>query len=95
MSKASKNIKKQRALNGMTQEELAAKIHVTRQTVSSWETDRTQPDLTVLQSLAEVFGTEVEELIYGKRIKKTEMDCSISVFFVRIKVFPLRPSIRG
>ena len=72
MSKVSKNIKKQRALNGMTQEELAAKIHVTRQTVSSWETDRTQPDLTVLQSLAEVFGTEVEELIYGKRKNAAE-----------------------
>ncbi len=72
MSKISKNIKKQRSLNKMTQEELAAKIHVTRQTVSSWETDRTQPDLTVLQSLAEVFGIEIEELIYGKRKNTAE-----------------------
>lgn len=67
MSKISKNIKKQRSLNGMTQEELAVKIHVTRQTVSSWETDRTQPDIEILQNLAQIFGIEVEELIYGKR----------------------------
>lgn len=72
MSKISKNIKKQRTLNKMTQEELAAKIHVTRQTVSSWETDRTQPDLGILQALAEVFGIEVEELIYGKRKNTAE-----------------------
>ena len=72
MSKISKTIKKQRVLNKMTQEELAAKIHVTRQTVSSWETDRTQPDLEILLSLAESFGIEVEELIYGKRKNSSE-----------------------
>lgn len=72
MSKISKNIKKMRSLNGMTQEELANRIHVTRQTVSSWETDRTQPDLEILMSLAEIFGVQVEELIYGKRKNTAE-----------------------
>ena len=67
MSKISKNIKKYRKLADMTQEDLAVRIHVTRQTVSSWETDRTQPDLSILQSLAEAFGIEIEELIYGKK----------------------------
>ena len=72
MSKISKNIKKFRKLCDMTQEELAVKIHVTRQTVSSWETDRTQPDLEILMSLSGVFGVEVEELIYGKKINTAE-----------------------
>lgn len=72
MSKISRNIKKLRAYNGMTQEELAVKIHVTRQTVSSWETDRTQPDIGILMSLAEAFGVEVEEIIYGKRKNAAE-----------------------
>ncbi len=72
MSKISRNIKKLRSTSGMTQEELAAKIHVTRQTVSSWETDRTQPDLQMLQSIAEVFGIEPEEIIYGKRRNTAE-----------------------
>lgn len=72
MSKISKSIKKHRSLNGMTQEELAAKIHVTRQTVSSWETDRTQPDLEILLALADIFGIEVEELIYGKKRNTAE-----------------------
>lgn len=72
MSKISKNIKKFRKLCDMTQEDLAVKIHVTRQTVSSWETDRTQPDINILQALAEAFGIEIEELIYGKRKNSAE-----------------------
>ena len=72
MSKISKNIKKLRTQSSMTQEELATRIHVTRQTVSSWETDRTQPDLEILLALAETFGVEVEELIYGKRKNTAE-----------------------
>lgn len=72
MSKISKNIKKFRKLCDMTQEDLATKIHVTRQTVSSWETDRTQPDIHILQALAEAFDVEIEELIYGKRKNTAE-----------------------
>ena len=72
MSKISKNIKKLRTQCGMTQEELAGRIHVTRQTVSSWETDRTQPDIEILQLLADAFGVEIEQLIYGKRKNPAE-----------------------
>lgn len=72
MSKISRNIKRLRNASGMTQEELAGKIHVTRQTVSSWETDRTQPDLQILQSIAEIFGVEPEEIIYGKKRNTAE-----------------------
>ena len=49
----------------MTQEELAEKMFVSRQTVSSWETGRNQPDVDTLTALASVFGTDVNELIYG------------------------------
>lgn len=67
MAKVSKNIKKLRTENKMTQGELADKINVTRQTVSSWENDRTQPDIDMLELLAEAFGTGIEELIYGEK----------------------------
>ena len=49
----------------MTQEELAEKMFVSRQTVSSWETDRNRPDVDTLISLAAVFETDVNDLIYG------------------------------
>jgi len=49
----------------MTQDELAEKMFVSRQTVSSWETDRNRPDVDTLASLAAVFETDVNDLIYG------------------------------
>lgn len=66
MSKISKNIKRLRNEKGFTQDLLAEKLHITRQAVSSWENDRTQPDIDMLEKLSEVFGISIEELIYGK-----------------------------
>ena len=43
---------------------------MTRQTVSSWETGRTEPDLDTLHQIAQVLETTVEELIYSRRLKE-------------------------
>ncbi len=67
MAKVSKNIKKLRNERKLTQDSLAEKINVTRQTISSWENDRTQPDLEMLGTLADVFGVSLEEIIYGEK----------------------------
>jgi transcriptional regulator with XRE-family HTH domain len=67
MAKISKNIKTLRIDKRLTQEELAESIRVTRQTISSWETNRTQPDIEMLEALSEFFGVGVEELIYGEK----------------------------
>lgn len=67
MAKVSKNIKKLRTDKSMTQGELAEKINVTRQTVSSWENDRTQPGIDMLELLAEALDTGIEEIIYGEK----------------------------
>ncbi len=69
MAKVSNNIKKFRTENKLTQDALAEKINVTRQTVSSWETGRTQPDIEMLELLSGVFSVGIEELIYGKKNK--------------------------
>lgn len=67
MAKISGNIRRFRTGKNMTQSELAEKLFVTRQTVSSWETGRTQPDIEMLSALAEALDVPIEELIYGKR----------------------------
>lgn len=67
MAKISKNIKQFRNAAGITQDDLAAKINVSRQTISSWETDRTQPDVDMLEALASVFEVSIEEIIYGRK----------------------------
>ena len=69
MAKVAKNIKNFRTENKLTQDALAEKINVTRQTVSSWENGRTQPDIEMLELLSEVFSVGIEELIYGEKNK--------------------------
>ena len=70
MSNIGKTIKKVRAEKGMTQEQLAEQLHVTRQAVSNWEQGKTQPDIETLSAMAEVFEKPVEDLIYGNGVNK-------------------------
>ena len=65
MNTFDKNLKRLRIQRNLKQEELAEKLHVTRQTVSGWETGRRQPDLDMLKKLAEVLDIDMQELIYG------------------------------
>ena len=60
-----KNIRQLRTQKNMTQDELAEKLFVTRQTVSTYETGRSRPDVEMLAKIAEVLGTDVNTLIYG------------------------------
>ena len=62
-----KNIRRSREAKGFTQEELARRLNVTRQAVSNWETEKTQPDIDTLQKLAQHLEVSAEELIYGTR----------------------------
>ncbi|MBQ4208747.1 MAG: helix-turn-helix transcriptional regulator, partial [Clostridia bacterium] len=73
MTKVSKNIKRARSRLSLTQDALAERVHVTRQTVSSWETGRTQPDLDMLLSLCRVLDVPPEELLYGEK-RNTSLD---------------------
>lgn len=61
-----------RRQNAMTQEQLAQKLHVSRQSISSWEQGRTQPDLAMLQQLAELFHISLDELIQGLKANEYE-----------------------
>ena len=70
MSKVHSDIRLLRTEMGVSQEQLAEQLHVTRQAVSNWETGKTQPDIETLTRIAEYFGVSVERLIYGKEITK-------------------------
>ena len=63
----STNIKRLRKSNKLTQDNLAEKMHVTRQAISNWETGKNQPDIETLELLATIFGTDISELIYGNK----------------------------
>ncbi len=57
------NIKNIRKNKGMTQEELAIRLNVVRQTVSKWEKGASVPDAELLEKLADVLETDVETLL--------------------------------
>ncbi len=56
-------IKKRRAQMNISQEELAQRVYVTRQTVSNWETEKSYPDIHSVLLLSQVFGTTVDALL--------------------------------
>lgn len=66
MSTFSNSLKNVRRRTGITQEQLAETLNVTRQTVSGWETGRCEPDIGTLMALAEALDVPAEELIYGR-----------------------------
>ncbi|MBN1981254.1 MAG: helix-turn-helix transcriptional regulator [Chitinivibrionales bacterium] len=70
MQKIAKNIKDQRQKHQMSQEDLAGKLYVTRQTISNYENGKSNPDIETLQQLANIFDTELDHLIYGEQKKR-------------------------
>lgn len=55
-----------RNVKGISQEELASLMNVTRQAVSKWETDQTLPDSEKVIRLSEIFGVTTDYLLRGK-----------------------------
>lgn len=88
-----KELKRLRQARGLTQEQVAAQLGVTRQTVSSYESDRTRPDLEGLSALCALYGTDLPALLDGpdprahRRIRVTAW-VLLAVLFVLSLVGP-------
>ncbi|MGN1404883.1 MAG: helix-turn-helix domain-containing protein [Erysipelotrichaceae bacterium] len=67
----SENIKSLRKAKGLSQEELAVKLNVVRQTVSKWETGLSVPDCDMLIKLSEELDTSVSILL-GENVEEKE-----------------------
>ena len=94
-------IKKYRNELSLSQDELAEKIFVSRQSISNWENDKTYPDIKSLILLSEVFQVSLDTLIKGdieimkkeinsQEIAQFERDSKIlTVFFIAILLLPI------
>lgn len=58
-----KRIREYRKIYNLSQEQLAEKIFVSRQTVSNWENNKTYPDIQIIVSLSILFNVSLDELI--------------------------------
>ena len=67
------NIKSLRKSKGLSQEELAVKLNVVRQTISKWEQGLSVPDAEMLISISEVFEIPVSTLL-GENISESRVD---------------------
>lgn len=71
-----KNIKHFRKAKGMSQEEMAVKLNVVRQTVSKWENGLSVPDADVLIRMAELLNVSVSQLLGIEAEDKSDKDLS-------------------
>jgi len=92
MASIGKNIKLQRKKLNMSQDELATKIFTTRQTISNYENDKSNPNIETLEILAAALDTDIMCLLYGeqnspeKRLKTTVKHLSIGVMILAVVV---------
>lgn len=69
MADVGKNIKKIRKEKNLTQDDLAERLHCTRQTISNYENGKSEPNIELLIEIAGVLDVEVNDLIYGLKKK--------------------------
>jgi len=67
-------LKQTRAAINLSQEEIADKVGVSRQTISNWENGRSYPDISYVMALSDVYGVTLDSLLKGdsKMIKHLE-----------------------
>lgn len=93
----SEQIRSRRKELGISQEELAARIYVSRQTISNWETGRTYPDIESLLLMSALFGSTVDELIKGDVENMKESNASdarkMKVFTIAVALCTLAATV--
>ena len=96
-----KQIRKYRNERTLSQEALADKVYVSRQTVSNWENDKSYPDVKSLVLLSEVFAVSLDQLIKGdvemmkEQINQTDqkrfgrLSNIFSILFLAVLITPI------
>ena len=79
----SENLKVLRKQKGFSQEELAARLHVARQTISKWEKNLSVPDAVTLIRLAEILEVSVSDLL-GEKIEDENVTSDVATQLSRI-----------
>ncbi|WP_179393775.1 helix-turn-helix transcriptional regulator [Lacticaseibacillus absianus] len=86
---------------GLTQDALAEKLYVSRQTISNWENDRHYPDIENLLLLSTLFGVSLDELVKGDVsmmkhqvfTRDTDRDVKLMLGFCLVGALAVGPSL--
>lgn len=74
---------------GMTQKELADKLHITDKAVSKWERDISFPDTATIPKLAEILEVSVEELMSAKNVPVSKHKGVRQIVNIILKAIPV------
>lgn len=84
----SERLKKEREKRGWSQADLAEKIHVSRQSVSKWETGKNYPSIEVIIDLSDLFGITIDEMLRSdKALKEKVIQDSKKLAYPKWKTF--------
>lgn len=99
-----KKLKEKREERNLTQKELSEILHVSRQTISSWEVGRTYPDLDVLVAISELYDTPLDDLLkedsqmvkdITEKVKKSERRKVINIIFAGLLIVMIGLGLMG
>lgn len=82
-----KRIQELRKKCNLSQEELADKIGVARQTISKWELNETSPDLKQAKKLSKIFDVSLDELVDNREIRSSSENSKQNNFIKHIGLF--------
>jgi len=77
MISLSEKILKLRKMNGMSQDDLAEKVGVSRQSISKWESDQAKPELEKILLLAKIFQVTTDYLIQPSEIDELALKTTV------------------
>lgn len=90
-----KQIKFYREKNGLSQEKLAEKIYVSRQSISNWENEKSYPDIHNILQLSVLFHVSLDELVKGDvdmmkaEVERRKLSNWAKVMFIGMVLMPL------
>ena len=74
-----KKLKDARVKPGLTQEQVAEKIMVSRQTISNWENGKSLPDIVSVMNMSDLYQISLDELLKGDPKMKEKMEKDVNV----------------
>lgn len=88
-------LKELRVKKGYTQEYVAGKFNVTRQTISKWENNKTRPDIETLKEICKFYSIDINYLVNDSNVKNKESNLllwivtAFNIFVTVLSVFEL------
>ncbi len=73
-----KKLKEARVNSGLTQEQVAERIMVSRQTISNWENGKSLPDIVSVMNMSDLYQISLDELLKGDQKMKEKMEKDVN-----------------